>query len=492
MLFNATILFLRAQDVSYEAGHDVPQRCKPGVCVDGGVREQVDVPIEADGRRHDFLSSGFEYVRLNEARIGAAAKIRRVRTEGLSGGEGPSAAVASGVRVLPQLLGLGGPAPQAADAELARALEGASAYSLRGALSASFRCSGLIIRRSGPALSPPLYDINSADGSGAAASLDHAGEQIGIELRRRPLESAPPRAPPLHPTPPPRRTPLLPGDVRLPAHSPHIDQDAGGEPLRSMGLSALFRWVPGMRLLNVWLPLEASPTRPLALMDSRSLDRAAELVRYRAAFKINVSAPTDVFLLRHAPTQRWHFAADLAVGDAIVFDAMRTAHASFEMRGERRLAELRAALRGWLDARRHDEAGPAGGGCELVDADAARARHGAPIGPMLPGLVDESVALLSEVCAARRVEPTGEPSAQLEQRVRSLLLRSERLSLEMRCAALVVPKPSAAGCARAAAFAFAFAVALRGLASFATRAADNLGLRRGGRRTARRRHAHRD
>ena len=106
MLVNARILFLRAQDVLVDPAQAVPQRCAPGVCVDGGVRDSVKVPIRGDGRDHAYLSSGFEYVRLREhERLGAL--LARVRAEGLSGADSPATAVSGGVSgAIPQLLGL--------------------------------------------------------------------------------------------------------------------------------------------------------------------------------------------------------------------------------------------------------------------------------------------------------------------------------------------------------------------------------------------------
>ncbi|WP_434424560.1 hypothetical protein [Nannocystis pusilla] len=102
----------------------------------------------------------------------------------------------------------------------------------------------------------------------------------------------------------------------------HADQDVEGTPLRQMMRGAapwLFRHEsPGRRnrlsrlaLLNVWIPLE-QVTRPLVLMDRRSLDRQRHQLRYGLItdailprgedMRIN-----DIWTFLHDDEQRWHF-----------------------------------------------------------------------------------------------------------------------------------------------------------------------------------------
>ena len=61
----------------------------------------------------------------------------------------------------------------------------------------------------------------------------------------------------------------------------HIDQDLAGEPLRSRGLTWLFR-LPGVELLNLWIPLdEVVRLQPLALMSTATLN-PHDVARLRA------------------------------------------------------------------------------------------------------------------------------------------------------------------------------------------------------------------
>jgi hypothetical protein len=112
-----------------------------------------------------------------------------------------------------------------------RRLQGVGTLPLRKALvTVPLKCSGAIIRRTGPDRTSPL----DGDPDGARA---HRG----------------------------------------PATTAHIDQDVEGEPLKAMGVSRLFQRLPWLRLLNVWVPLtDGAPVRPLAVLDARSTNREAE------------------------------------------------------------------------------------------------------------------------------------------------------------------------------------------------------------------------
>lgn len=150
------------------------------------------------------------------------------------------------------------------------------------------------------------------------------------------------------------------------AQAVHADQDVRGTPLRQMMHGAapwLFRhdapdsrnhWSP-LLLLNLWIPLQQI-TRPLALMDKRSLDRRAHQLRY--------GLPTDAFLDRdeerrvndiwtflHDDHQQWYFHQEMQPTRAYVFETLGTPHGSFIVPGEelaearyRQLAEAKAAI----------------------------------------------------------------------------------------------------------------------------------------------------
>ena len=135
-------------------------------------------------------------------------------------------------------------------------------------------------------------------------------------------------------------------DVALAIHG---DQDVYGTPLKQImrGFAPhLFRhqtpdgsnrWSP-LVLVNLWIPLQ-QVTRPLALMDRRTLDATAQQVQY--------ALPTETFLERdddmryndiwaflHDDAQRWHFRADMTHDQAYVFDTLGEPHGSFSLPGE--------------------------------------------------------------------------------------------------------------------------------------------------------------
>jgi hypothetical protein len=135
------------------------------------------------------------------------------------------------------------------------------------------------------------------------------------------------------------------------ARTVHADQDVDGTPVRQI-LRGAAPWLfhhdsprganrrSRLHLLNLWIPLE-QVTRPLALMDTRTVDRRAHQLRY--------GLPTDTFLRRdedmrvndiwtflHDDAQRWYFTADMDPRRAYVFETLGTPHGSFIVPGEER------------------------------------------------------------------------------------------------------------------------------------------------------------
>ncbi len=144
------------------------------------------------------------------------------------------------------------------------------------------------------------------------------------------------------------------------AISVHVDQDVDGTPLRQLlgGLAPrLSRHDSPLRhnhrarlvLVNVWIPLE-QVTRPLALMDGRSLDRRAHQLRYGLPLagildgRSKRMRVNDIWKLLHDPGQRWYFDSELDAGRAWVFDTLSTPHGSFVLAGEGRAAARRRAV----------------------------------------------------------------------------------------------------------------------------------------------------
>src|SRR5690606_15209679 len=91
-------------------------------------------------------------------------------------------------------------------------------------------------------------------------------------------------------------------------------------------------------LVNLWIPLQ-QVTRPLALMDRRTLDARAHQLRY--------ALPTDGFLEREEDTrendiwaflhdagQQWYFHSHMGHDRAYVFDTLGEPHGAFILPGE--------------------------------------------------------------------------------------------------------------------------------------------------------------
>ena len=129
----------------------------------------------------------------------------------------------------------------------------------------------------------------------------------------------------------------------------HGDQDVFGTPLKQImrGFAPrLFRhqspdssnrYSP-LVLVNLWVPLQ-QVTRPLALMDRRTLDAPRQQLRY--------ALPTETFLDRrddmrfndvwaflHDQKQQWYYRADMGHEQAYVFDTLGEPHGSFMVPGE--------------------------------------------------------------------------------------------------------------------------------------------------------------
>ncbi len=229
----------------------------------------------------------------------------------------------------------------------------------------------------------------------------------------------------------------------------HADQDVDGTPLRQMlhGLAPrLFHHdSPDRRnlrsrifLVNLWIPLE-QVTRPLALMDIRSLDRRAHQLRH--------GLPTDTFLRRrpdmrvndiwtflHDEAQRWYFTSELNAGTAYVFETLGTPHGALVLPGEDRAeARYRRITAAIAAVQRGDE--PA-----AARALAADAEHDATSEPVTAPL-RQAIAAMDAVIAEGRTMCValcrGEDPAGWCARAARAADRVVRRSLELRAVALV-------------------------------------------------------
>jgi len=237
------------------------------------------------------------------------------------------------------------------------------------------------------------------------------------------------------------------GAVHDAAREVHADQDVEGTPLRQI-LRGAAPWLfhhdsPDRRnvrspihLVNLWIPLEQA-TRPLALMDRRTLDRKAHQLRY--------GLPTDDFLRRredmrindiwtflHDPRQQWYFTSSMPANTAYVFETLGTPHGSFILPGEARAEARHRQLVAAIDAvRRRDELAAIQSLAPSPDS------HAEPVTEPLR----RAIAAMDAALAEARADPQALCRSELADdwlvRASAAAERVVRKSVEMRAIALV-------------------------------------------------------
>jgi hypothetical protein len=231
----------------------------------------------------------------------------------------------------------------------------------------------------------------------------------------------------------------------------HADQDVEGTPLRQLLRGAapwLFRHEsPDRRnrrsrlaLINVWIPLD-QVTRPLALMDQRSLDRRAHQLRYGLVtdailqrgedMRIN-----DIWTFLHHDAQRWHFTSEMDASRAYVFETLATPHGSFVLPGEERAEARHRQLSAVVEAARRGDAGAVTRALAPVDESGWRA----PATASLARAIAAMEALLAEARADPPALLRGDGSADWCARATATAERVIRKSIEMRAVALILPR----------------------------------------------------
>lgn len=135
----------------------------------------------------------------------------------------------------------------------------------------------------------------------------------------------------------------------------HGDQDVYGTPIKQIlkGFGPMLfnhktpdgeNHISPFFLINLWIPLQQI-TRPLTLMDRRTLNNREHQLRY--------ALPTDSFLERnkeqvnndiwtflHHDTQDWYFHSEMNANKAYVFDTLGEPHSAFILPGEQRAEQL--------------------------------------------------------------------------------------------------------------------------------------------------------
>jgi hypothetical protein len=173
----------------------------------------------------------------------------------------------------------------------------------------------------------------------------------------------------------------------------HADQDVFGTPLKQMMKGAapqLFRHqTPDARnddsslfLLNLWIPIQQI-TRPLVLMDRRTLDPKRHQLRYglpvtRFLDRDEESSVNDIWTFLPDPAQKWYFRSVMGPDRGYVFDTLGEPHGACILPGEEVLEQLYSDL---------------GRACEAVEAEDVGALGGiaAAQPPALPDVTTEAI-----------------------------------------------------------------------------------------------------
>lgn len=228
----------------------------------------------------------------------------------------------------------------------------------------------------------------------------------------------------------------------------HSDQDVRGTPIRQLMRGAgpwLFRHeapdganrFSPIFLINIWIPLQQI-TRPLTLMDQRTVDRRRHQLRY--------ALPTDSFLQRdadqrlndiwtflHDDTQRWYFTSAMDSRQAYIFNTLGTPHGSFILPGEANAAQRYQRLQAARAAvQRRDAAALAE--CSAPATDALPEETTVPLRraiATMDALLAEAHSQPHEFCA------TAAPAWQA--RVAVAMDSVVRKSIELRAVAIVLP-----------------------------------------------------
>ncbi len=177
------------------------------------------------------------------------------------------------------------------------------------------------------------------------------------------------------------------------ARTVHADQDVFGTPLKQMMNGAapdLFRHqTPDARnddsslfLLNLWIPIQQI-TRPLVLMDRRTLDQKRHQLRYglpvtRFLDRDEERSVNDIWTFLPDPAQEWYFRSVMGPDQGYVFDTLGEPHGACALPGEEALEQLYLEL---------------GRACEAVAAGDAHAlrRIAAAEPTALPAVTTEAI-----------------------------------------------------------------------------------------------------
>lgn len=231
----------------------------------------------------------------------------------------------------------------------------------------------------------------------------------------------------------------------------HADQDVHGTPLKQMMRGAapwIFRHqspqsnnkLSPVFLVNIWIPLQQI-TRPLTLMDRRTLDKKHHQLRY--------ALPTDDFLDRgketrvndiwaflHDDEQQWYFNSDMNAGNAYIFDTLGTPHGAIILPGEEIIEQYFFGLKETLNAISNDDDNGMTAALEKMASLASQ-----PISDATTKPIENVIATMADLVAEAKAHPqtvvlkNSEWQARAEHAVDSVV----RKSIEMRGVAIQTP-----------------------------------------------------
>jgi hypothetical protein len=223
----------------------------------------------------------------------------------------------------------------------------------------------------------------------------------------------------------------------------HGDQDVRGTPLKQItrGFAPrMFRHqtpdgsnrLSPLVLVNVWIPLQQI-TRPLALMDRRTLNAREHQLRYALPTESFLDRTedmrmNDIWAFLHDESQQWYFHSHMAHDQAYVFDTLGEPHGSFILPGEEvaerlylQLQLLRKQLAAGETVRK-----PIAAASDLPSSTTAPLR--------------QAVESMANLVAGAPVDKLGQPAVDVWlARAAEAMDSVVRKSLEMRVVALLLP-----------------------------------------------------
>ncbi len=230
----------------------------------------------------------------------------------------------------------------------------------------------------------------------------------------------------------------------------HSDQDVYGTPVRQI-LRGFGPWLfrhdspnganrrSPVFLVNIWIPLD-QVTRPLTLMDQRSLDRQRHQLRY--------ALPTDGFLQRdaesrvndiwaflHDDAQAWYFTSDMDAKRAYVFNTLSTPHGAFILPGEAAAEQGVIRLRAVRDALRNGDAAAVMQQGTALEDDLPEDMTA----PLRRAIQDMDVLLAEARDMAQSMCADARLCESWTLRAEAVMDRLIRKSIELRAVAIVLP-----------------------------------------------------